>query len=119
MAEMDRPFVQAPDHDIVPADVVGRHDDAPHQELAAGPAQPAAAKPVNWSIFVAVNLMKVGLLLQKELMEEKIFSYITHWSAAYHPNSSSVLQMLYPGGTAHISIYFFKPSDIAQTVRVH
>ena len=51
-------------------------------------------------IFVAVNLMKVGLLLQKELMEEKIFSYIVAWRWSYvfyfHTQfrSSSILALL-------------------------
>ena len=43
-----------------------------------GPARPVR-QDAGWPIFVAVNLTEVGLLLQKEIMEEKIFNYIIAW----------------------------------------
>ena len=79
LAELDRQGADLPGQAHAIGDVGGGPEELAHQHLPAPPIQAAPAKPVSWPIFVALNLMKVGLLLQKELMEEKIFSYITHW----------------------------------------
>ena len=53
--------------------------------LEAGEVQalPPAQRPGvgdAWGVLTAVNLMKVGLHLHRELMEDKIFHFITEWS---------------------------------------
>ena len=51
-------------------------------EVAEAQALPPAQRPGvgdAWGVMTAVNLMKVGLHLQRELMEEKIFHFITEW----------------------------------------
>jgi hypothetical protein len=79
LAELDRQDADLPGQAHAIVDVGGGPEAIAHQHLPAPPIQAAPAKLASWPIFVAVNLMKVGLLLQRELMEEKIFSYITHW----------------------------------------
>jgi hypothetical protein len=51
-------------------------------ELEALPPAQRANVGDAWGVMTAVSLMKVGLHLQKELMEEKIFHFITEWSGA-------------------------------------
>ena len=53
---------------------------APQEEQPAAPRPaPANRRETGWPLYTAVSLMKVGLQLQRELLEEKIFNFIVAW----------------------------------------
>ena len=53
---------------------------APQEEQPAAPRPaPASRSETGWPLYTAISLMKVGLQLQRELLEEKIFNFILAW----------------------------------------
>ena len=57
-----------------------RRRQAPPGEAAPdGVAEPEGDAPSHWPIITAEALSRVGLQLQKELLEERVYSYLIEW----------------------------------------